>query len=344
MKTARRRRVFSSRVVTFAIVPLLVAVFLCSPFVAFGRAARRSDDAVLIAHLTVTRRRTPPLFVTTPTPTAGKGFRIPGFATGTFEATAVPTNTAQLPGSLSTAESTQSNSPAPVMATRIITKSVTAQAISSPTPETSPSNGAMGSSGITPGGGQTEPRGGGTSSGKSSAQPSSARLLPALAAGAVLLGIAASAAVFLLRRRRRPAPASYNSLALSEARPETPPALPVIELRSTPPPMGTPYLCSLGHVRGGTYVPLDRTPLGIGRAKAPSNALLIDEHFAGWPTVSACHAQIEKVDQDWLLVDLKSRNGVFVDGLRTGENVLTDGCTIAVGTVQFTFHLNIEGA
>jgi len=81
----------------------------------------------------------------------------------------------------------------------------------------------------------------------------------------------------------------------------------------------------------------------IGRANDGSNALVIDEYFVGWPTVSQTHALIERDREHFVLVDLDSENGVYVNGQRIGENVLHDGCTVSFGQVHFLFQMNQKG-
>ena len=63
----------------------------------------------------------------------------------------------------------------------------------------------------------------------------------------------------------------------------------------------------------------------------------------GWPTVSRTHARIEFDGERFVLVDQNSRNGVYINGQRTGENVLYDGCIVSFGQVQFAFRMNRGG-
>ena len=123
-----------------------------------------------------------------------------------------------------------------------------------------------------------------------------------------------------------------------EAPPKIPPAVSTVE-----PERGIPYLKSLGRPAGTAYCTLDRPRTRIGRADDGSNDLVIDEHFVGWPTVSQNHALIEYDGEHCVLVDLDSENGVYVNGQRTGVNILHDGCTVSFGQVHFVFQMNQGG-
>ena len=133
--------------------------------------------------------------------------------------------------------------------------------------------------------------------------------------------------------------------------PPAPPVYPEPEPIPAPPSAGTivqpergiPYLKSLGRPAGTVYCRLDKPVTHIGRADDGSNDMVIDEHFVGWPTVSRTHALIEHDGEHLVVVDLDSENGVYVNGQRTGENILHDGCTVGFGQVHFLFQMNQEG-
>ncbi|QAT85409.1 FHA domain-containing protein [Corallococcus sp. CA054B] len=81
---------------------------------------------------------------------------------------------------------------------------------------------------------------------------------------------------------------------------------------------------------------LGEFPLGptTSLGRHPSNTLrLVDRE------VSKEHATIEKVGRDFVLRDLNSSNGTFVNGRRvTGEMRLKDGDEIALGSSRLVFH------
>lgn len=55
-------------------------------------------------------------------------------------------------------------------------------------------------------------------------------------------------------------------------------------------------------------------------------------------TVSRRHAELEPVDGGWMLRDLHSENGTWVNGERIWERLLADGDRIHFGTVCLVFH------
>ena len=59
---------------------------------------------------------------------------------------------------------------------------------------------------------------------------------------------------------------------------------------------------------------LDRREIRIGRA--PNNEFVIEDDYA-----SSQHARLQKTDEGWLLQDLNSTNGTYVDGARIGAPV-----------------------
>jgi pSer/pThr/pTyr-binding forkhead associated (FHA) protein len=56
------------------------------------------------------------------------------------------------------------------------------------------------------------------------------------------------------------------------------------------------------------------------------------------PRVSQHHCELRCDGDDWVIVDLGSRNGVFVNGRRVrGLTVLSDGDEIGIGSSTFRF-------
>ncbi len=91
----------------------------------------------------------------------------------------------------------------------------------------------------------------------------------------------------------------------------------------------------------GVTIPLPPEGLRIGRAS--DNDLVITERFEGWRTVSRHHARIYRKGRLWVLEDQNSRNGVYINGQRTGLNLLQDGWQLSLGKVHFTFHSGNAG-
>jgi hypothetical protein len=69
----------------------------------------------------------------------------------------------------------------------------------------------------------------------------------------------------------------------------------------------------------------------IGRTK--ENLIRVDE-----PAVSRGHAQISLTEEGYILRDLGSENGTFVNGERVDTRVLLEGDRIQIGTVRFVFY------
>ncbi len=70
--------------------------------------------------------------------------------------------------------------------------------------------------------------------------------------------------------------------------------------------------------------------VSIGRS--PSNDLVLPA-----AKVSRQHAAINKYKDRYILIDLKSSNGVFVNGRKIDEHTLEEGDEISVGGYRFVF-------
>lgn len=100
------------------------------------------------------------------------------------------------------------------------------------------------------------------------------------------------------------------------------------------------------------------TPEQVASRRATGAASLVDPWGVGWavdaPTligrslretdltllhasVSALHARIERADGGWRVVDLGSRNGTAVDGVRIEAAPLPDRCRLRLGEVELYF-------
>lgn len=75
----------------------------------------------------------------------------------------------------------------------------------------------------------------------------------------------------------------------------------------------------------GTTIPLSSVSVVIGRA--PDCTLVVDDDYA-----STRHARIYQAGDDWMVEDLGSTNGTFVDGQRLIEPVaLHPGTAVRIG-------------
>ncbi len=121
--------------------------------------------------------------------------------------------------------------------------------------------------------------------------------------------------------RKRPIPARIPHLLAAVVKPQQ--AVAYLEMSQQPP----------------AYYPLNKPTITIGRD--PGCEIRIAETYQ---TVSRRHAQIIRQGADYLVVDLNSTSGVYLDNIRVGRNKLRDGVTLNIGqVVTFTFHLNQGG-
>lgn len=137
-----------------------------------------------------------------------------------------------------------------------------------------------------------------------------------LSIGLVVLGVLAVAAIVLgvvMIRRRRLAPA--------------PPAL------TAPEPIA--FLEHTGNGDGSRIFALNKTVIVVGRG-GDSDVRILPE-MPDALTVSRRHAQIRREDDDFVVEDLASRNGVTVNGTVTHRNLLKNGDHVSFGNVEFVF-------
>src|SRR5499433_1857622 len=82
--------------------------------------------------------------------------------------------------------------------------------------------------------------------------------------------------------------------------------------------------------KAGTSFPLAQPGVKVG--KAPDNDLVIDH-----PTVSRNHLIVRRQGDRFLVQDLGSTNGTFIDGAQVREAYLRPGALLEVGDVQLRF-------
>jgi len=130
--------------------------------------------------------------------------------------------------------------------------------------------------------------------------------------------------VLFFRKRKTRQPKRTGTRPITPLKPATPP---------TPP---APARLVATDVGGQTQTfMLVAEGFTIGRAA--DNQLVIGPAFPGGETVSAHHARIFKQGEDWIIADLNSSNGIYINGQRTGRNLLRDGWKVGIGGVVFTF-------
>lgn len=103
----------------------------------------------------------------------------------------------------------------------------------------------------------------------------------------------------------------------------------------------TPYLETMDRVDEQLEYVLSRPRIVIG--SGAGNDIVIDSAFKGWQTVSPRHAELHKEQDGFVIVDRESQNGTFVNEMRTGENILSDGDLVRLGDVRFVFRVPQAG-
>jgi pSer/pThr/pTyr-binding forkhead associated (FHA) protein len=109
-----------------------------------------------------------------------------------------------------------------------------------------------------------------------------------------------------------------------------PAMVPAFPSRPTAPPPLATVLVRSGSLRG-QRLPIRTPVVNIGRADY--NDLVFGEE-----SVSASHAKLQRREEVWILTDLESTNGTFVDGDQvSGEVPLMPGSTVRFGDVTVLF-------
>ncbi|GAB6859861.1 FHA domain-containing protein FhaB/FipA [Microbacterium xylanilyticum] len=135
--------------------------------------------------------------------------------------------------------------------------------------------------------------------------------------------------LFGVRVRKMPEAAA----ASAPAKPAAPPATPKAAPRSKPGgPATTSTVSKLVITSGpkaGLEVPLGSEPMSIGRSS--ESGLVIRDDYT-----SSHHARLMLWGDQWMLQDLDSTNGTFLDGQRVGAPVAVPvGAPIKVGATTF---------
>jgi hypothetical protein len=116
---------------------------------------------------------------------------------------------------------------------------------------------------------------------------------------------------------------------------------------SPPPTPVAPPTISAGphlestHTAGGPRC-FGLRPDGITVGRDRENDLVVTQDFSRWETVSNYHARIYQLAGRWIVEDINSMNGVYVNGKRTGRNLLQDGWQLDIGGVGFVFRARTE--
>jgi len=127
---------------------------------------------------------------------------------------------------------------------------------------------------------------------------------------------------WILRQKKKPRP---------KLTPPSPPSVPTV-----------PHLVNTGTSGGPRH--FDLQPDGITIGRAPENNLVITQDFPGWESASRHHARVYQQAGNWIVENLHSMNGIYVNGKRTGRNLLRDGWQLRIGEVEFIFHIGTREA
>jgi EAL domain-containing protein (putative c-di-GMP-specific phosphodiesterase class I) len=104
------------------------------------------------------------------------------------------------------------------------------------------------------------------------------------------------------------------------------------------PPLGVPYIERYPEVGGPPErVHIGDEPVVIGRAETADFTI-----YSG--SVSKNHAALLKDGDRYVIRDLNSTNGTFVNGQRVDEQVLTDGDIIHIAHIEFCFRATVADA
>jgi FHA domain/Domain of unknown function (DUF4388) len=112
-------------------------------------------------------------------------------------------------------------------------------------------------------------------------------------------------------------------------------------------PKAVAYLSNTGKVTvarlvlvadgGETSFPLGRDTYTLGRHR--NNDIVISD-----PKVSSFHARIDRGSEGFTLIDLKSRNGTFLNGRRIEAGALSTGDEVRLGTARLLYKVDYTSA
>lgn len=98
----------------------------------------------------------------------------------------------------------------------------------------------------------------------------------------------------------------------------------------------TPYLETQSRVDEQLEYVLSRARVTVG--SAPGNDIVIDAAFNGSGTVGGTHTELRREGDGFVIADLGSGTGVYVNGDKVAEAALKDNDQVRVGDVQFVYH------
>jgi pSer/pThr/pTyr-binding forkhead associated (FHA) protein len=154
--------------------------------------------------------------------------------------------------------------------------------------------------------------------------------------GLVLLLVAVVVSALFWRMSRRSRLHATESPPPQPIGPEPPQAAPVTP--AAPPEVTLEFPAATGQ---SVIFKLDKPALTVGRA--PDNDIVIPEAVPQAETISKHHARLRRDQDDYIVRDLNSRNGLSVNGRQTLENLLQDGDRLRFGSAEAIFHRPVAG-
>ena len=151
--------------------------------------------------------------------------------------------------------------------------------------------------------------------------------------GLLLLLVIVLVLFWLVRRRSRAAPPAESQTSADSQ----------LQIGVAPPPQAAAISLEFTAESGQSVrFALDKPTLTIGRA--PDNDIVLSAPILNADTVSQHHARLRRDQDDYIVRDLSSRNGLTVNGRQTIENLLQDGDRLQFGEAEATLHQSAGGA
>jgi len=154
--------------------------------------------------------------------------------------------------------------------------------------------------------------------------------------GLALLAVAIVVIVLFWRMSRQ--------LRLRTPAPPPPPPSAVEPAAALTPPPPVPAEITLEFTADtgqAVFFTLDKPAVTVGRDA--DNDICLPVSIPDVDTVSKHHARLRRDQDDYIVHDLNSTNGLAVNGRQTIENLLQDGDRLRFGSVEAVFHRPLAG-
>ncbi len=161
-------------------------------------------------------------------------------------------------------------------------------------------------------------------------------IIQLLFGGLALLLVAVVVIVLFSRLRQRAQEKPAASVATPSTFAESTPPLPTV---IAPPAITLEFTLEADEP---VIFTLDRPVMTVGRDS--DNDICLAEKIPHADTVSKHHARLSRDQEDYLIYDLNSANGLLVNGRHTMENLLQDGDRVQFGEAAAIFHRPLGSA